>query len=119
MRELLRLDGCHATSAPTLDRPGERLSRNNFPVISPYWGLKTLISYHLRCGIPIAGQSGRVAPDRQGGIQFEWEKGSYALEIAISPSGSFEILKATPTVEDEGHSSFNRVRESLIWFARV
>jgi hypothetical protein len=61
----------------------------------------------------------RVAPDRQGGIQFEWEKGPYALEIGISPSGSYEVLKATPTSEEEGHLTFNKARESIVWLARV
>lgn len=61
----------------------------------------------------------RVAPDRQGGIQFEWEKGPYLLEIGVSPSGSYEGLKATPTSEEEGHLTFNKARESIVWFARV
>lgn len=61
----------------------------------------------------------RVAPDRQGGIQFEWEKGSYGLEIGISPSGKFEILKVTPSGEEESHASFTKAREYLIWLSRA
>ena len=61
----------------------------------------------------------RIAADRQGGIQFEWEKGKYAIEIAISPSGSFELLKVTPRDEEEGRCSLDRARETLLWFARI
>jgi hypothetical protein len=66
-------------------------------------------------GLPLP----RVAPNRQGGIQFEWEKGSYALEIGISPNGTFEVLKVTPSGEEEGHASFTKAREHLIWLSRA
>jgi hypothetical protein len=61
----------------------------------------------------------RVAPGRRGGIQFEWEKGSYALEIGILPNGTFEVLKVTPSSETESQASFTSARESIMWFARV
>ena len=62
----------------------------------------------------------RVAPDRQGGIEFEWEKGRYALEIAVMPNGAIELLKATPKNEDEeGRCSLERARDTILWFARV
>jgi hypothetical protein len=61
----------------------------------------------------------RIAPDRRGGLQFEWEKGEYELDVAVSPTGSFEYLKATRTDEEEGHTGFIKVRDLLHWFATV
>jgi hypothetical protein len=66
-------------------------------------------------GLPLP----RIAPDRQGGIQLEWEKGKYAIEISISPNGSFELLKTTPEDEEEGHCSFARARETILWLSQV
>lgn len=61
----------------------------------------------------------RVVPDRQGGIQLEWEKGRYAVEISISPNGSLELLKATSRDEEEGRCSLERARETILWLSRV
>jgi hypothetical protein len=61
----------------------------------------------------------RVAPDRKGGIQLEWVKGKYAIEISISPAGSFELLKVTPRDEEEGRCSLDRARETILWFSRI
>ena len=61
----------------------------------------------------------RVAPDREGGIQLEWEKGIYELEISVSPAGSFEFLKATGAESEEGLAGFDRARELISWLART
>ena len=39
----------------------------------------------------------RMAPDREGGIQFEWD----TLEIGILPSGDFECLLVKPNGDTE------------------
>ncbi len=61
----------------------------------------------------------RIAPDRKGGIQFEWEKGEYELDVAVLPTGSFEYLRATQTTEEEGSAGFTKVRDLLHWFANA
>jgi hypothetical protein len=60
-----------------------------------------------------------MAPDRQGGIHFEWEKGAYAVEIGISPTGSCELLKSTGTHDEEGYAGFARIRDTLAWLAQL
>lgn len=60
----------------------------------------------------------RIAPDRQGGIQFEWEKGSCAVEIAVSPNGALEVLKVDGDSEEEGVTGISRARDTLVWLAQ-
>lgn len=59
----------------------------------------------------------RIAPDRQGGIQFEWEKGICAVEIGILPNGTYEVLKVAGDEEEEGRAGISRVHETLVWLA--
>jgi hypothetical protein len=61
----------------------------------------------------------RIAPDRQGGIQMEWEKGKYAVEISILPNGSIELLKITPSTEEESQCSFDRAKDTILWLSQV
>jgi hypothetical protein len=61
----------------------------------------------------------RIAPDRRGGIQFEWEKGAFGLEIGVSPEGVFECLKVTADKEEEISGSANKARDLLLWFAKL
>ncbi len=60
-----------------------------------------------------------IGPDREGGIQIEFEKGNYALEIGVLPNGGFEILKVTPSEQTENLASFSRAKESISWLARA
>lgn len=60
-----------------------------------------------------------IGPDREGGIQIEFEKGKYALEIAVLPNGGFEILKVTPSEQTENLATFSRAKESISWLARA
>jgi hypothetical protein len=73
--------------------------------------------------IPPAKTSGlplpRISPDRQGGIQFEWEKSRYAVEISVSPTGTMELLRVSPRDEEEGRCSLERAAETLLWLSRV
>jgi len=96
---------------PEPPTPGRRVKR---PTAKAYKTAVDLVSGLSIDTLPLP----RIAPDRQGGIQFEREKGSYALEVGISPNGRCEVLKVTPSREEEGRAPLSEVRESLIWFAR-
>lgn len=62
----------------------------------------------------------RVAPDREGGIQFEWEKGPYSLEIGVTPTGAYEFLETKDgEPEEEGYVGVVRARELVAGLARV
>ena len=54
----------------------------------------------------------KLAPDRKGGIQFEWEKSSCNLEIEITPAGALEFLLTRPgNADEEGFVGLVRARE--------
>ncbi len=50
-----------------------------------------------------------VAPDRDGGIQFEWKQ--RGLEIGILPTGSYEYLRLRRTETEEGPAGLYTARE--------
>lgn len=87
------------------------------PSIKAYKAAVDLISevasYTATLPIPTIG------PDRDGGIQIEFAKGKYALEIGVLPTGGFEILKVTPSEQTENLASFSRAKESISWLARA
>ena len=57
----------------------------------------------------------RMAPDREGGIQFEWD----TLEVGISPSGAFESLQVTPDGRSqEGAVAISKARRLIAGLAR-
>lgn len=57
----------------------------------------------------------RVAPDREGGIQFEWD----TLEIGILPTGAFECLWVKPNGEtEEGTFQLAKARQLVTSLAR-
>jgi hypothetical protein len=85
------------------------------PTTSAYRAAVDLITAADAMDVP----SPRVAPDKEGGIQLEWEKGIYELEISVSPTGSFEFLKAAVTEFEEGIIGFDRARELINWLAQA
>jgi hypothetical protein len=61
----------------------------------------------------------RLAPDQEGGIQFEWEKGIHNLEIGITPAGAYEYLETkSGKPENEGDIDLDRARELVVGVAR-
>jgi hypothetical protein len=62
----------------------------------------------------------RVAPDREGGFQLEWEKGSLAVEISISPSGHLALLRSKNGREhEEGIVSVATASHAIAALARA
>lgn len=86
------------------------------PTAQAYRAAVTLISELPDENLPLP----RIAPDREGGFQLEWEKGSSAVEISISPSGTLELLRSKRGRDrEEGHVSFSTARDALASLARV
>jgi hypothetical protein len=59
-----------------------------------------------------------VAPDREGGIQFEWTKGKNSLEISVTRAGAYEYLLIKGSVSEENVADLSGVREKVVAFAR-
>lgn len=58
----------------------------------------------------------RIAPDREGGIQFEWD----TLEIGIQPTGAFECLRVRANGEtEEGTIAPAKARQLVTSLARL
>jgi hypothetical protein len=85
------------------------------PTSSAYRAAVDLITDIQPAGIP----QPRVAPDREGGIQFEWDKGKYSLEIGVTPSGAYEFLETKgPDAEEEGFIGIVGARELVMGLSR-
>jgi len=57
-----------------------------------------------------------MAPDREGGIQFEWD----TLEIGILPTGAFECLRVKPNGDtEEGTIALSKARQLVASLARL
>jgi len=58
----------------------------------------------------------RIAPDREGGIQFEWD----TLEIGVLPTGTYEYLRLKPDgLSDEGIIQPAKARQLIISLGRA
>ena len=64
--------------------------------------------------------SPRIAPDREGGFQLEWEKGPRAVEININRSGTIELLTSDGRRDREnGHVSIATAGDAVVRLARI
>ena len=61
----------------------------------------------------------RMAPDREGGVQFEWDFPDGSLEIEVSANGAYEALQADKTGRStEGPVGISKARDLIASLAR-
>jgi len=86
------------------EKPPEEWSVRR-PTASAYRAAVDLITEIKAADLPLP----MVAPDRDGGIQFEWKQ--RGLEIGILPTGSYEYLRLKGTETEEGPAGLYTARE--------
>lgn len=87
------------------------------PTAAAYKAAVSLIS---QIGAEKALPSPRIAPDREGGFQLEWEKGPRAVEINISRSGTIDLLTSDGRGDHEdGHVSITTAGDAIVRLARA
>ncbi len=99
-----------------IDDHPEEPWRARRPTAAAYKAAVSLISQITDDSLPLP----RIAPDREGGLQLEWEKGSCAVEISISPGGSLELLRSKAGRDtEEGRVGISAARDVLSRLARI
>jgi hypothetical protein len=86
------------------------------------WRVKrpTMTAYRAAVDLITAIEAGdvpqpRMAPDREGGIQFEWD----TLEIGILPTGRFECLRVKSNGDTEEETiALSKARQLITALAR-
>jgi hypothetical protein len=86
------------------------------PTALAYKTAVSLISQLTEHDLPLP----RIAPDREGGFQLEWEKGECAVEINVGPGGALELLRTKAGRDiDNGRVGVAAARNALARLARI